>query len=1276
MDAEHHNPNGVAPRVESNPMSQSLSVVDLHFVVSTKERRPFLRNRKIRERLHAMSGIEAQPRWGWRLFSSVTQGSSFLATLGSVWKGLGSIFRNEEAKKIGPSWGALALALIFLERIDAATPAKLDWTSETGYRVAKLPVPGQGKAGFTLLSPKETGLDFTNHLSNETVAKNRLTTSGSGVALGDVDGDGQVDVYFCGLDGSNVLYRNLGDWKFTDVTAQAGVACSNQMSTGCAFADVDGDDDLDLLVNSLGGGTRIFLNDGQGRFTELNAEWPARRLGATSLALADVDGNGFLDLYVTNYRSDTFHDTPAGVRITARQLPDGATSVEPRDRFLGLKTPSGGLEVIEKGEMDFLYINRGGGRFSPVRWELGVFLDEDGKPLDGPTTDWGLSVLFRDLNGDGLPDLYVCNDFVNWPDRVWLNQGGKIFRAAPRNAFRCFSLSSMAVDAADINRDGHDDLFVAEMLNPRREFRAWQRPDTLAGTVTWPVEDASFRPEVPRNTLHLARGDGTFAEIAQLAGVAATDWTWSVIFLDVDLDGWEDLLVATGNYHDVQDTDVIGAIIRAGGWKTQEARLQNLFNMPHRKAPGMAFRNRRDLTFEDRSAQWGFSAIGVAHGMALADLDNDGDLDVVLNCLNTAARVFRNDSSASRVAVRLRGASGNTRGIGAKITVTGGPVTQSQEMIAGGRYLSSDDPMRVFAAGDAQRLEIQVRWRSGRFSRVRNARPNCGYEIDEAFAGTPGDSTPSAPPPLFEDISSRLKHVHRDTPFDDFGRQPLLPRKLSGLGPGVCWGDLNGDGAEDLIIAGGKGGRASHFLNDRKGGFTEWAEDPGSKLNARDQTSVLLWRGAEGSVSRLAGESNWEDADTNPPPVRIQWLRGKSGVSQVAPLGDGRSAVGPLAMADVDGDGSLEVFVGGRVVAGRYPEAASSYLLRWDGSDFRVLQAFSSLSLVGGAVFTDFDGDGDPDLALACEWDSVRLFRNDAGKFTEVTDAFGLAKYHGLWNGIAAGDFDGDGKMDLVAANWGRNWRTDQPPGTNAPVHLLWGNFAGDNLIQTLLASDDPSASKMTLWRERKTVVRAMPSVGVRFPNYHAYGQATAREILGEHAAGARELQAATFDSTLFLNRDDHFEARPLPVEAQFAPAFGVSIADFDGDGNEDVFLAQNFFGVDAETSRHDAGTGLLLLGDGRGGFRALRPQESGIAVYGEQRATAVADFDRDGRPDLVLTQNHDATKLFHNLGGKPGLRVRLIGREGNPDGIGAVIRLVGRGRMGPAREVHAGSGY
>jgi enediyne biosynthesis protein E4 len=1171
-----------------------------------------------------------------------------------------------------------------------AAPA-LDWVQANGFRHAPLARPPTGHTGFTSLGPGQTGLAFTNAIAEEKVLANFLLGDGSGVAAGDVDGDGWCDLYFCRLEGGNVLYRNLGNWKFEDVTAAAGVACAGQISTGAVFADVNGDGHLDLLVNARGGGTRLFLNDGRGHFQEATDCGLVRRYGATSMALADLDGNGTLDLYVANYATSKIEDRP-NTRFSSKVVNgkivltaiDGVplTSPELTNRYY----VDDSRTVRERGEPDILYLNDGHGHFTPVSWTGGAFLDESGRPLTQPPYDFGFSVRMRDLDGDGLPDLYVCSDLFP-PDLIFLNDGHGHFRAISSLAVRHTSLFSMGVDFADINRDGSDDFMVVDMFSRGHVRRKVQIVGLMP--IILPVNNIDLRPQYMRNSLFLNRGDGTYAEIAQLSGLEATDWSWMPAFLDVDLDGYEDLLITAGHGRDSLHADAVNQILalRQGRRLTDaEHRALKKEFYPVLKLPTLAYRNRTDLTFEDKSHEWGFDYVGITQGLCLADLDNDGDLDVIVNRFDEVAGLYRNDTAAPSISVRLRGRSPNTRGIGARIKLLGGPVTQSQVIECGGRYMSADDTLRVFAAGRATGgLSLEVTWRNGTVSLVRDVLPNRVYEIDETGAG-PASPPPSAlRPPHFQDVSRLLLHTNIDEGFNDWQEQPLLSRRLSQGGPGVCWCDLDGDGWEDLIVGSGGGGTLAAFRNDGKGGFLRMDGPPLDQKVIRDQTGLVAWRKSNGRTILLAGSSNYEDGSPEGSCVRQYDLAGHT-VEDTFPGWD--VSVGPLALADLRGSGQLDLFVGGRTAPGRYPAPVASRLFRGDGARFvldeEASRPLALAGLVNGAVFSDLDGDGWPDLILACEWGPLKIFHNDHGKLVPWDPPVAvpggapgspalLSQMTGWWNSVATGDFDGDGRPDLVAGNWGRN--TKYQAHREQPLRIFYGEWRVPGRIDQMEAYYDSELKKVVPCCTFD-LARKFPFIAERFATYTAFGQASVAEILGERMNTARVLEAAWLDTTVLLNRGDHFEVRHFPSEAQFSPAFGLCVGDLDGDGHEDVFLGQNFSAVDGDTTRYDGGRGLWLAGDGRGSFRAVPGQESGLKIYGDQRGCALCDYDGDGRVDLVVSQNSAETKLYHNTGARPGLRVRLAGPPGNPQAVGAVLRLGDGATLGPAREIHAGSGY
>ncbi|HOB97375.1 MAG TPA: FG-GAP-like repeat-containing protein [Verrucomicrobiota bacterium] len=1229
----------------------------------------------------------------------------------------------------------VALALAVSTPTTQALDRAGDWHEGAGFRFRELApetadAPGGRDVGFASIPASRSGIAFANPLPVRWVMDNNNLMNGSGVAAGDFDADGWCDLFFAGINGTNALYRNLGDWRFEDVTSKAGVGKTGPHATGAAFGDTDGDGDLDLLVATLGRGVRCFENDGRGHFLETTVQAGLlSEAGSTTLALGDVDGDGDLDLYVANYGSISI--LRSGGRAEMR-LVNGKWEISgpyaKRLRFV-----DGRLEEV--GEADALYLNDGKGRFRAVPWNSEFFRDEQGMPKPAPL-DFGLTAQMRDLNGDGSPDIYVCNDFQT-VDRIWINDGTGRFRAVPRLAMRKQSFSSMGVDFADINRDGFLDFITTEMMS--RDHRLRMRQVVGIGPLIPEPGRIDNRPEVARNTLFLNRGDTTFAEIAHYAGVVASDWSWLPVFLDVDLDGFEDILIGNGMMFDVQDRDVLQQI-RSFGRQTPEQSRTNLALYPHFVTPDQALRNRRDLTFEDVSARWGFGADRITQGIAQADLDNDGDLDLALNGVNSGAALLRNEARLPRLAIRLRGRAPNPFGIGGLIRVLGGPVgLQMQEILCGGHYLSCSDTLRVFAAGAATNvLAIEVRWRSGATATLEGVQPNRVYEIDEPTTALPrGASAAAAPHPpsgaaspsrlpasaessnaredapasgtlpstMFRDVSDWLGHVHREQMFPDYQRQPLLMKQYSQLGPGVAWFDLDADGQDELIVGAARGGAMQAFRWNGTNRF-DCLNAPGNVPAPDDLTGLAGWVSSDGARSVFAGLSHYESENSYSAGLVRGSLAAPGGPFEVIPLlaiPGTRGVTGPLAVADIDADGDLDLFGGGRVIPGAYPRPAVARVFRQGPDGLRLDEANSAAladaGLVSGAVWSDLDGNGFPDLVLACEWGPIRLFRNERGTLSEWNVPIGvqpatlgappsvggragtinpqpstLNELSGWWNGVTTGDFDADGQLDIVAGNWGLN--THVSASVAHPVRLFYGDLAGLGVTDLIEAAYVPELRADAPVRGLNALGQAFPMLQGRFPTHRAFASATIEDVLDALPNPAQSVSATTLASMLFLNRRTHFVAQPLPAEAQFAPAFSVNVGDCDADGHEDLFLSQNFFALRPEVPRLDGGRGLWLRGDGHGRLTAVPGQVSGVAVYGEQRGAALGDFNRDGRVDLAVTQNGGPTRLFLNTAPRRSLTVRLEGPRGNPMAIGARMRLWRGPPPGPIREVRAGSGY
>lgn len=1057
--------------------------------------------------------------------------------------------------------------------------------------------PG-GTTLFTPMPAAQTGIVAENPYDDPRMWTDRYQelvygAIGTGVAIGDYDNDGRPDIFIVNKTGLSRLFRNLGNWKFEDVTERAGLApakgflgglfggeAPKAWTQGATWADINNDGRLDLYVCRFAAPNLLYVNQGDGTFRE---EAAARGLALNDAsgvgAFADYDRDGWLDVYVQT------------------NMLDAAASPE--------------------GQRDRLFRNKGNGVFEDVTDRAGI----RGVTLGHSATWW-------DFDEDGWPDLYVANDYAA-PDQLYRNNRDGTFTDVRDQALPRTPYYSMGADFGDVDGDGRLDFLVADMAATSHEKDQRGMAGSRARAQPEPAGPGEAQQRMT-NALYLNTGTGRFLEVAHFAGLQASDWTWSVRLEDLDCDGRVDVHFTNGMAREYHNADLLERIMGAEG--TAESR-QLVRASPRLAERNLVFRNLGGLRFEEVGAAWGMGELGVSFGAAFGDLDGDGDLDLVYANHEGGPTVLRNDGvTGHRLVVALRGTRSNRFGVGATVRIRTADGEQVRTLSLARGYLSTSEPVLHFGLGAAAGVdELTVAWPSGHVQRFSGIAADVRLTITEP-AGNPPPPEPAARArPWFREVGAELAPdlVVAEETAPERDAQPLLPFRFDRRGPALAVGDVDADGRDDLVV----GGTMVAPLRIGRSG----ALPPG---NADDGPVLLFDADGDGDLDLLRTRTGASRAGSYQP-VLYRNDRGSFTATDALPAL--AISAGAAVAADFDGDGDLDVFIGGRNVPGRYPQSPPSVLLRNDGGKFfdvtdAVAPGLRTVGMVTAALWTDADNDGWPDLLVATEWGHVLLFRNESGRsFSNRSDSFGFGGAKtggaktGLWTSLLAGDFNGDGRPDYVAGNIGLNTPY------RAPALLFVADFRGGSPPQLVEAHVEDG--RVYPRRTRAELGQLIPAVLRRFPRNDAYAKATLEEILGaEKLAAAQKFEATELRSGMFLSQPDGtWRFAPLPAAAQFAPLQGMVAGDFDSDGHLDVFAAQNSFVPAPMVGRFDGGLGVLLRGDGRGNFAAVGPAESGLVVPGDARSVVLTDLDGDGVKEIVVSRSGERALVFKARG--PGER-------------------------------------
>lgn len=1051
---------------------------------------------------------------------------------------------------------------------------------------------------FTLQSPDSTGIVFDNQLTeglNTNVLMYEYFYNGGGVAIGDVNNDGLQDIYFSGNMTDNKLYLNKGNIRFADITDDAGVAGRpGPWKTGVTMADVNGDEKIDIYVcysGKLPGVKRInqlFINEGNNSagipvFSEKAQQYGlADSAYSTQASFFDFDRDGDLDMFLLNH---------SPVSLPVLDEVNTASILKKVNRLHGVR----------------LYKNDKG-HFNDVTEKAGI---------SSSALTYGLGAGIADINGDGWTDIYISNDYTI-PDYLYINNKNGTFSNYLQSSLGHTTQFSMGNDITDINNDALPDIFTLDMLPADN-----RRQKLLVAPDNYEKFDLSLRTgfyyQYMRNMLHVNNGNGTFSEIGQLSGISNTDWSWAPLFGDFDNDGWKDLYVTNGVLRDFTNMDFVkytGDFLQNNtGNLRRQTLLELVHKMPSSHVTNYMFKNNTDLTFTDIGSLWGFNTVSNSNGAAYADLDNDGDLDLVVNNISQPAFIYRNEQNHllknHYLQIKLEGISGNTQGFGAKVYIYRKNQQQYAEQMPTRGFQSCVSPVLHFGIGTETAVDsLRILWLSGKQQIITNLKADQVIYLQEKNATIPYHISEQKRP-MFEEIQSPVAYHYPKSFINDFKRQPLLINPLSFSGPCLIKGDVNGDGLEDVFAGGGNGAAGAIFMQQKTGRFIKQVQKAfEADVLSEDADAVFFDANNDGKPDLYVCSGGYHNylPDDALLQDRLYINDGKGNFTKdAAALPVMRVSKSCVRVTDINKDGFSDLFVGGRVVPGRYPENPVSYLLINDGKGHftdrisAIAPSLQKSGMITDAAWIDVNNDGSNDLIVIGEWMAVQLYLNVDGRLKDHTTTYFSKQYSGWWNKLSVGDFNNDGKQDLIIGNLGLN--TQCRVSDKKPADLFYKDFDDNGSIDPILCFFIKDSSYPYVSRDE--LLDQMSIMRTRFADYKSYANATFKDLFTEdELKNVNHLQVNYLKTAYFESgKDGKFVEKDLPLEVQYSPVFTITPLDYDNDGNKDLLFGGNINRARLRFGKYDANYGILLKGDGMGRFKYITQQESGFKVKGDARS-------------------------------------------------------------------------